>query len=498
MAKAWKGKWEGEDSNPTRKRTSQSFALSEPPAPTWVKREASYSAWADPRVRPLLLLSILMSTGVSIVACAAIGLIIYLQRESLGVMDTLYSTGLMAPTPTPKPITETTNMNINGTPIAPAIPTALTFAENTFAIQPMQLNAKQTWQYDPSIKKTGYWAAGTMVNYVIGLPATLENTDAFNQIATDNIIFLTTGQGALRYRVTQIGAINSDDPTLLRNQTSPRLTLLLLGEGNDESSLVVAEYTDEAVANETVGAGTLINLGDVQVAATGSRLVLGNEVGLPPGSNYYQVNVRVRNLMTTSLEASQFFAELIDNTGVRVGTSAIASAANGASGWATGTLKPKGEAGDVMTLTAGFEVSSTLVGPNLIWQFGTRKESPDVARVALIYKAPIIMPTPLPTVPPRADVKITNADISPDGSELRVVGEIRNLTNQPLTVSLVDLKLDTATGQPIALKQALPTLSPAWTISPNESLVFRVSFVRPPPGEVVFSLFERRFSILAS
>ena len=92
MAKALKGKWEGEDSNPTRKRTSQSFALSGPPAPTWVKREASYSAWSDPRVRPLLLLSILMSTGVSIVACAAIGLIIYLQRESLGVMDTLYIT----------------------------------------------------------------------------------------------------------------------------------------------------------------------------------------------------------------------------------------------------------------------------------------------------------------------------------------------------------------------------------------------------------------------
>ena len=42
----------------------------------------------------------------------------------------------------------------------------------------------------------------------------------------------------------------------------------------------------------------------------------------------------------------------------------------------------------------------------------------------------------------------------------------------------------------------MPPLSPAWTINPGATLTFQANFIRPPGGtEVIFSLFDKRFSI---
>ena len=447
--------------------------------------------WDDPRARPLLLISLLLLVGVCALACFIVGLVLISERDTL---PGLFRTAPAGPTATPPLITYT--VNVNGTPVPAAVPTQLTIGSNTYTIEPVVLDEQHNWKYDAEKKKTGYWAAGTLVNYVIGLPTSEENKALFDSLKPNDLLFLATGVGNLRYRVSEVGAIKDDDLTILRDQTSPRVTLILLGEGNGERRVVISNYTDESVANELTAIGVPINLGDVRVIATGQRLLAGNQVGLPPGRNYYQVNLQVTNLVTRIVDAGQFFTELEDGAGSKYVLSEPGSSAASANGWAKGALQPTGQANDTITVTAGFEVPDTLAGPNLKWQFAIDKNAPEIAKVAIPYKQLVVQPTIAPTGAPRAHVTIVNANISPEGNELRIVGEISNLTAEPLTVSLADIKLDTAAGQPIALNQAIPPLSPAWTINPGATLTFQANFIRPPGGtEVIFSLFDKRFSI---
>ena len=446
--------------------------------------------WDDPRARPLLLISLLLLVGVCALACFIVGLVLISERNTF---TGIFNTAPSGPTATPPPIED---IVVNGTRMPAAVPTQLTIGSNTYIIERALLDEQHNWKYDAEKKKTGYWVAGTLVNYVIGLPTSEENKALFDSLKPNDLLFLATGVGNLRYRVSEVGAIKDDDLTILRDQTSPRVTLILLGEGNGERRVVISNYTDESVANELTAIGVPINLGDVRVIATGQRLLAGNQVGLPPGRNYYQVNLQVTNLVTRIVDAGQFFTELEDGAGSKYVLSEPGSSAASANGWAKGALQPTGQANDTITVTAGFEVPDTLAGPNLKWQFAIDKNAPEIAKVAIPYKQLVVQPTIAPTGAPRAHVTIVNANISPEGNELRIVGEISNLTAEPLTVSLADIKLDTAAGQPIALNQAIPPLSPAWTINPGATLTFQANFIRPPGGtEVIFSLFDKRFSI---
>lgn len=481
------GKWESDEITPAEKQRKKAGAGAS---------SVFGPLWDDPRARPLLLISLVLVVGVCAMACFVVGLVLISERGTLG---TIFSTGPAVPTSTAAPITDTVRLNVNGTPMPPAVPTQLTIGSNTFSIAPVILNEQKSWQYDAAKKKTGYWAAGTMVNYVIGLPTSEENKAIFDGLKQDDLVFLTTGTGIIRYRVTELGSIKEDDTTALRDQSSPRVTLVLLGEGSGERRVAIASYTDEAVANELAAINVPINIGDVRVMATSQRLLPGNQVGLPPGRNYYQVTLQVTNMITRIVDAGQFFTELVDGAGNRYALSPQGSTAANASGWAKGALQPKGQAGDTITVTAGFDVPETMPGPSLIWQFAIDKAAAEVAKVSLPYKPAVVLPTIVPTNAPKADVKIVNANISPEGNELRIVGEIANLTNEPLEVTLTDIKLGTEAGQLFALNQSIPPLSPSWTVNPGTTLPFQVNFTRPPGGTVViFSMFNKRFSITVS
>ncbi len=480
------GKWEHDEITPAEKQRKKAGANAS---------SLFGPLWDDPRARPLLLISLLLLVGVCAVACFVVGLVLISERNALGDLNP-FKTNPAGPTSTPRPI-PTAGVIVNGTSVPAAVPTELTIGSTVYKIEALGLDAQNNWQnYDPAKKKTGYWASGTMVNYVIGLPTSEDNKAIFNSLKTDDLLFLTTGVGNLRYRVSEISSIKEDDLSRLRDETSPHVTLVLLGEGGAERRVIIANYTDESVANELTAIGVPINLGDVRVMATGQRLLPGAQVGLAAGKNYYQVNLQITNLVTRVVDGGQFFTELADGVGGKYALSETGSGAAGAPGWAKGALQAKGQAGDTMTVTAGFEVPDTMAGPNLTWLFAVDNKAPEIAKVAIPYKPLVVQPTVVPTGAPRADVKIVNANISPEGNELRIVGEITNLTTEPLIVSLADIKLDTASGQPIALNQSIPPLSPAWTISPGAALTFQLNFVRPPGGtEVILTLFDKRSGI---
>ncbi|NJM42581.1 MAG: hypothetical protein HC853_18475, partial [Anaerolineae bacterium] len=396
-----------------------------------------------------------------------------------------------APEATVQPITDTLKPSVNGTPIVPAIPSRLTIGNKVFSVVTLRLDEKGEWPtYDKTDEKAAYWAGGTLVNYVIGLPTSDDNRALFESLKPNDLILLDTGVGTLKYRVGQIAVVTADDPALLQNQSSPSITLVLMGESGDERTLVIAPYTDEASAIELAAKGMPVNLGDVRVTALNTRLVQGGAVGLPAGKNYYQVDLEVTNMITRIVDAGQFYAELDDGQGNKYIVSPQGSAAAGAKGWAQGALQPGGS----LTVTAGFEVPEGMQGPTLTWIFAVDKNTPILAKVALPYKAQAAQPTP--TVPPIrvAEVNLLNVNISPEGNELRVVGTLRNLTDTPLVVNLQDVELSTNGGGLLGLNQSLPGLP--WNIAPGETLAFQLNFNRPAPGSsAYFSLFNEVFEI---
>lgn len=442
------------------------------------------SLWDDPRGRPLILVSLIAMIGVCALSCFVLSLALISNRDFLFSPSAASAPEAVAT----KSITETTNIVVNQTSMPIGIPNRLTIRNTAYTVAPMQQNKNNEWVYDPRAERTAFWASGTLVNYVLGLHASDENRAVFQSLSPGDLLLLDTAIGTLRYRVSHTETVKADEPLALSDQTRPQITLMLLGEGGDQRQAIVAAYTDEGTANSLTAPGVPVNLGDVRVRAFGERLVPGGTVGLPEGQNYYQVDIEVTSLVTRVLDATQFTSVLIDGAGAQYPLSAEGSQAAGGLGWAKGALSP----GQTLTATAGFQVPAGMPGPRLELNFSTEPSNPYVARVSLPHTELAVAPTLPPTVAPVAEVALLNANISPEGNELRVVGTVRNLTDKFLTVSLRDFSLES--GNLVPLNSSLPALP--WSITPGETLAFQLTFARPLPGQpAVFTMFGQSFEI---
>jgi hypothetical protein len=386
-------------------------------------------------------------------------------------------------------ISDVVNVNVNGTPVPPGVPSRLTLGSKSFDISPLFVDDNKEWKYNPNDKKAAYWSAGTLVNYIIGLHASTDNKATFEEMQSGNLITLDTGTGVQRYRVVDKTQVRADELALISTQNSPRLTLVLLGQSGEMRDVLVAQYTDEGTPNQAVAMNAPVNLGDARVTAFGQRLVSGVSAGLPANKNYFQVNIRVTNVTTRVLDATQFFAELTDGQGNKYPLSAPGSGASGASGWGAGALSP----GQSISITSGFEVPASMQGPNLEWTFALDKSNPYVARVAIPYRPIFVDPTAEPTPILTTRVDIINANISPEGNELNVIGNITNLTDKPIVISLKDTSLKSGDGNFVPLNSSLPGLS--WEVNAGATLTFKLAFAKPAALPATFTLMEQNYQI---
>lgn len=449
--------------------------------------------WNDPRSRPLVLVSGLALLGICGLSCFILALIlatgggssVFMPPVGPGVGESVDDLDV-----TQQPITDTIVIRVNDAVITPAIPSRLSVGSTTFDVTPMRIVDKR-WDYDPNLQRTAFWVPGTMVNYVLGVHASSENRQIIDALREGDLVTIDTGMGAQRYRVTQQATVgnNANDLATLLSQDSPRLTLVMMGEGGSQRRVTLAQFTDEGTANQLAAVGVPVNLGDIRVLATNQRLLPGGSVGLPSGKNYLQVDFAVTNLLTDFVDAAQFFTQLTDGAGNTYPLSIEGTQANGSAGFTKGALEP----GKTFTGTAAFEVPSTMAGPTLEWKLALNDTTPYVARVAIPYRPILAEPTAEPTSQPKAKVTIVSANITPEGNELRIVGSVQNLTNEFLQVSLPDTSLSSPNGQQYPLTASLPAFP--WSIQPNEALTFQLSFTRPPNGPVTFTLFDQAFSL---
>lgn len=434
--------------------------------------------WRNARVRRFLLLGLIPIVGLCAMAC--VGLAYYLGGN------------LFQPGPSPQATSAakpTTAVSIlaNNQPVPPATPNRLKLRNTEFSVNPLVVDAKGQWQYDKNAKGAAFWAAGTLVNYVIGLHASPENKAIFDGLAPNDLIELTTGAGTLRYRLNRVQTIKADDLALLRDQSGPQVTLMLMGDSGDQRRIAIAKYSDEGVPNALSPMRLPIHLPEARVRTTSDKFIQGATLG-QPGKNFYQVNFELTNTSTRTLDTAQFVTQLIDPNGVKFQLSRAAATAGGAPGWLQGQIGP----GATLNASAGFEVPDSLAGPKLEWTFALDgNNGTPVARVTIPFR----QTTPsAPTAPPIvADVSILNASFSPEGNELRVVGTLRNASGQPLAVTLRDITLISGNNAS-AIINTLPAVP--WNVQPGETLAFQLTFNRPAGGALaILTILGQSFEI---
>lgn len=434
--------------------------------------------WRNPRSRRFLLISLLPILALCVLACVGV------------VFSRLGNPFQPGPGPqatvAAKPTTAVSIL-ANNQPVPPATPNRLKVRNTEFSVNPLVTDAKGQWQYDKNAKGAAFWATGTLVNYVIGLHASPENKAIFDALAPNDLIELTTGTGSLRYRLNRVQSIRTDDLTLLRDQSTPQVTLMLMGDSGDQRRIAVAKYSDEGIPNALSPMRLPIHLPDARVRATSDKLVPGASVG-QPGKNIYQVNFELTNTSTRTIDTAQFVTQLVDPNGVKFQLSKTAATAGGAPGWLQGQIGP----GATLNATAGFEVPDSLAGPKLEWTFALdANNGTPVARVTIPYRPPAPAAAPAPTAV--ADVSILNASFSPEGNELRVVGTLRNTTAQPLAVTLRDITLISGNNAS-AIVNTLPAAP--WNVQPGETLAFQLTFNRPPGGALaILTILGQSFEI---
>ncbi len=498
------GGWEEPEPNPQR-------AVVPAGPPSEVKAVASEfsrffgALWADTRARGLMLVSLFALCGICALGVYLISFFNSGDRANTARTTPTSAVANITPNATANaggngntnpgggtnaPSGTKAGLTANGTAIPPATPSRITFGTQSFVVETIAPDKNGNVKYNKDAKNTAFWFNGTLVNYVVGLNSSVENKQIFDAFKPNDVVSLDTGSGLQRYRVDKITQVKADDTSALRNQSTPQLTLVLMGESGDSRHLVTAKYMDEGQPNVLNPARYPINLEDLRIRVTGDLLVPGNTVGLATGKNYYLVNVELSNTSAQPIDMAQFFTELVDGNKTRFALSRAAAQSGGGRGWPQGGVLAPGQ---TVSYSAGFEVPDTMSGPRLEYRFAASANTPSVAMVSLPYSPPQPTAAPPGPVPLAADITIVTANLVPESNELRIVGSVVNRGTTQVQVSLKDVTVSSG-GVSSALTNAIPAVP--WTIPPGESLAFQVSFTRPAGGQpATFKVLDQAFEI---
>ncbi len=390
-----------------------------------------------------------------------------------------------SPSSSPLPIPDCeTIVSSDDVETAVPLPISLTVGSESFPISPVVLQEEE-WAYPASHSGSAAWICGTVVNYVVGLEPTSENRSLLTDLRPGDDLKVRLSNGVeLLFRFVERREVAANESSVFR-QTRPRLTLIVAGE-DDTWQIATADYVSET---ESVSppSGTLVEMGQpVRVGDAQVTVLRGyanrSAPDLQPGTMYYVVELAVENVGQESLDADAFVVKLRDSVSNEYLRSPAASAVG-----EYGPLEGEIEPGSTVQGAIGYVVPTTLAGPELILTFSPWPGSELQARVSIPYEG-----EPEPSSVSQAEVTITDAFLSRDGSVLIIEGEIQNTGSGVLNVTLDDVSLTSSAGMS-ALRSAAPPLP--WEIQPGELQVVELQYDRPEAATALLTLLGYSFEI---
>lgn len=361
-------------------------------------------------------------------------------------------------------------------------PATLAVLDSQWAVQPQNIGVDGLWA--PEIdENTAAWVNGTIVNYVFGLNDSETNRALLESMTAGQQMIVTTRQGvAHTFSFDSRNLVSSSDRNVY-NQQTPGLTLILMGS-DDDNRLVVRGRYEVAAASQSSGGnviqmGETAQLGDAQFTPQANSF-LTNRPEAPAGFGFFLIDFVMQNVGLSAIDTSAYRFTLSDELGNQYALNPIASR--------LGNYPPLSgfiNAGQSATATAGYQIPAGLISPNLTWMI----TAPDGTQVQGILPF-----TAGGAAGQSAVISLQQATITPDLSNLIIVGQVTNIGVQPLVIAPEDISLRTPAGSDYLLLATNPPFP--WAVPPNQTLQFAVTYQRPiGSASAVFTILSQPFEL---
>jgi hypothetical protein len=366
------------------------------------------------------------------------------------------------------------------------LPATLRLGGQTFAVQSQALAADGLWSPQLSDAETAVWVYGTIINYIVGLPASTENRTLLTQLAPGDEVRLTTRGGIdFTFTVDERRTVPVTERQIFA-QNRPGITLVLMGDradGADQRLVVKGSYV--VSESPALGASDLVELGetaqldDLQFTVTGATY-LPDRPEVPSGFAFYLVDYEVQNVGLTAVDISQYQFLLRDEIGNQFAPSPVASQ--------LGNYPPLSgfiNANQSRQASAGYQIPRGLLSPSLNWIIG-RSGSPGQIQVSIPFSGS-------PQAASAAAVSLQQVEVSEDRTALVITGEVANMGGQPLVISEENITLRSPDGASHLLLSTNPAFP--WSIPSGQAIQFRVTYQRPPGDSAIFTVLNQPFQL---
>lgn len=366
------------------------------------------------------------------------------------------------------------------------VPSTLRVGGQNFRVQAEPVEQDGTWAPELADPQTALWVYGTVINYVFGLADEGGNADLLEGLAPGEQLSLTLSDGMNHlFAVTNREFVDTSQSSDVFTQTTPGITLLLLGTRGDERLVIQGEYVvDTTNANggmtsNVVELGETAQLGDLRLVVTEASSAF-NQPGAPPGFNFYLIDYQVQNTGDGPIDLSRMRYVLRDDLGNQYALSPQATQ-SGNYPPLTGTLA----VGESRQASVGYQIPAGLSSPSLSWIVSREGGSGEI-QVLLPFAGSS------EEAARNAAITLQSATVSADGTSVDLVGQIANSGSQPLIVSVTDVSLqsDGTVHLMLSTNPAFP-----WVVAPGQTLPFAVSFQRPGTSEAFFTVLSQPFQL---
>jgi hypothetical protein len=368
------------------------------------------------------------------------------------------------------------------------IPVTLTVGERDFVVIPQTINPDGAWSPGISSDSSAGWVYGSIINYIMALQPTGENTTLLQSLTPGNELLLTTQSGSEYVFEVEGSRMVPVDELSVFSQLSPGLTLVLMGEEEGERFVVDGRFTISDSPSASGGSETRpeIGLGE-PVQLDGMQVTIENATYLPdhpespPGFAFFILDGKMQNTTSTTVDAGALRPILIDETGNQYVQNAVASSL-GANAPLTGGFVT---AGQTLPFSVGYQIPTGLSSTTLTAQL-LRQDTGAGVQVKIPFSSKSAVDA--------AEITLQSVEVSQDLSNIVLSGQITNGGAQPIVVAQSDVTLRTPDGASFLILSSNPPFP--WTVPAGQTLLYVVTFQRPLTSDTaVFNVFNQPFQL---
>ena len=384
----------------------------------------------------------------------------------------------------------TTNQSVLDIAIAGSEPLTLTMdapANLELGAQRFTVRAQTVDQEQPNWlvsddSAPALWASGTIINYVIGLPATDENLALLENLDPGTRLAFTAQDGqTYEFVMTRRDWSVQPLPEILA-QNRPGLTIMWLGQdGNGATLIVRGEYVlDEEEASRatevvTAQLGEPAQLGNARLTVTGATHVT-DQPSIPAGFAFYLVDFTMENVGQTPIDTGLWRFVLIDDFGTQYSLNTQVSTLG-----TNPALAGSVPAGSQVRATAGYQIPANLNSRLLRW-IVSRVDGPGEIEIQIPFRSG--------GDDTSSQITLQQASLTPDNTGLIVQGQIFNQGDQPLTITEANVRLESE-GTSYFILSTSPAFP--WTVPPGQTTQFLLTFQRPNTDTSTLTVLNQSF-----